>query len=26
MRFAGLICLVGATLWFWIDASERHEA
>ncbi|MEX0712088.1 MAG: MFS transporter [Pirellulales bacterium] len=25
MRLASLICLVGAILWFWIDASERHE-
>jgi MFS family permease len=26
MRFAAVVCLAGALLWFWIDASERHEA
>jgi ACS family glucarate transporter-like MFS transporter len=25
IRFAGLVCFVGAVLWFWIDASERYE-
>ena len=25
LRLGGLICLLGAFLWFWIDASERVE-
>jgi ACS family glucarate transporter-like MFS transporter len=25
VRLAGIICLAGALLWCWIDASERHE-
>lgn len=25
IRLAALVCLVGAALWLWIDAAERHE-
>jgi MFS family permease len=25
IRLAAVICLVGAAIWLWIDAAERHE-
>jgi ACS family glucarate transporter-like MFS transporter len=25
IRLAAAVCLVGATLWLWIDAAERHD-